>query len=158
MLEDLIREAYLESAENRRRGDREEEVRAIRDYIRSAGRIVVPNWNQEKIRVINEVLAEFGLPEAEHLQFNTSWVDLTRMPAVTKALLALDISGADLVIARGRLGVPGSGSLLVIMDSRGRLLSAATSPPHVLHGKPVAEAVRSEMRLALERLGFTMEK
>lgn len=48
MLEDLIREAYLESAENRRRGDREEEVRAIRDYIRSAGRIAVPNWNQEK--------------------------------------------------------------------------------------------------------------
>jgi len=154
MLEDLIGKAYRESAEDRRRGDRSEEVEAIREYIRSARRTVVPNWNAEKVDAINDVLRSFNLREAEHLQFNTNWADLTRMPAVTKALMALDISGADLVIARGRLGVPGSGSLLIIMDSRGRLLSAAMSPPHVIHSMEVREAVRSEMTHALERIGF----
>jgi len=155
MLEDIIASAYIESAEDRRRGDREDEVKAVRDYIRGARRTVVPNWNREKVDVINEVLRSFNLTEAEHLQFNTNWADLTRMPAITKALMALDISGADLVIARGRLGVPGSGSLLVIMDSRGRILSAAMSPPHVIHKMGVQDAVRSEMIHALERIGFS---
>ena len=58
------------------------------------------------------------------------------MPAVNKALLALDITGAALVIARGRPGIPGSGSMLVIMDTRCRILSAAIAPPHIVHENP----------------------
>ena len=71
----------------------------------------------------------------EHLQFNTSWVDLTRMPAVTKALLALDISGADLVIARGGW-VSGFRFTPCNNGLRGRLLSAATSHHMYCMGNP----------------------
>ncbi len=104
---------------------------------------------------INEVLAEFGLPAATHLLLPTACADLSRMPAVTKACMALDLSPSDLVIARGRLGVPGSGSMLVILDAKGRILSAALSPANCLHGKEVSDAVRDEMREALVRVGFT---
>lgn len=68
--------------------------------------------------------------------------------------MALDIVDCDLVIARGRLGVPGSGSMLVIMDSKGRILSAALSPPHIIHKKSVEKAVKDEMTTALKRIGL----
>ncbi|HJK77689.1 MAG TPA: DUF3236 domain-containing protein [Methanocorpusculum sp.] len=153
-LEQIIASGYRESGEGTRTGDTPRELAAIRTYIRHAGRIVVPNHNTDKITAINAVLAEFGLRSAEHLCIPTTAPDQTRMPAVSKALLALDITGADLVIARGRLGIPGSGSLLVIMDARGRILSAALSPPHIVHEKSVPDAVRSELKDALERIGF----
>lgn len=153
--ETCIQNAYRESLAGIRRGDTVGELDAIRHYIMSAREIVVPNRNDVKILVINEVLAEFGMVRAKHLNCETDCCDLSRMPVITKALMALDISGADLVIARGRLGMPGSGSMLVIMDSRGRILSAAVSPSHVVHGKPVADAVRDEMKATLERIGIS---
>ena len=54
--------------------------------------------------------------------------------------------------------MPGSGSLLVIMDNKGRVLSAATSPSHVLHGKKVEDAVKDEITQALLRIGFSVVK
>lgn len=137
-----------------RRGDTIPELEGVREYILRSRKIVVPNHNGDKISVINEVLETFGLPRAVHLKVPTNYCDLSRMPALSKALLALDTTSADLVIARGRLGVPGSGSMLVILDSKGRILSAALSPSHVVHGKTVEEAVRDETRIALEQVGL----
>jgi hypothetical protein len=155
-IEESIKNAYRESANNTRTGDTTAELDAIRTVIRNSKSIVVPNRNGVKITVINEVLKEFGLTQATHLQCDTYSSDLSRMPAVTKATMALDVSESDLVIARGRLGVPGSGSMLVVMDAKGRILTAGFSPSHVIHGKPVADAVRDEMRMALERIGFSL--
>lgn len=153
-LETTIGNAFQESAAGVRKGDNPAELAEIRKYLLASRVIVVPNHNGVKIGVINEILEEYGLPLAKHLAVPTGSCDVSRMPALTKALMALDISDADLVIARGRLGVPGSGSMLVILDRKGRILSAALSPAHVLHGKTVAQAVRDEMREALSRLGF----
>ncbi|PKL66176.1 MAG: DUF3236 domain-containing protein [Methanobacteriales archaeon HGW-Methanobacteriales-1] len=153
-LENLIKAAYKESVNGNRRGDKLEEIKSIQDYIKSSKRIIVPNWNQEKVNVINKVLSEFNLSEAEHLEFHTNSADLSRMPAITKAQMALDLCDCDLVIARGRLGVPGSGSLMVILDSKGRILTGATSPSHVVHNKDLTEAVRDEITICLERIGF----
>lgn len=153
-LENIISHAFSESVTGTRKGDKTAELKEIREYIRSSRIIVIPNHNNEKITAINEVLEDFGIARAIHLQVSTNTCDVTRMPALTKALMALDISDADLVIARGRLGVPGSGSMLVIMDCKGRVLSAALSPSHVLHGKALDQAVREEMKSALMRVGF----
>lgn len=152
--EKTVKNAYHESAEGKRRGDTGEELYSLQKHIRSARKIVVPNRNTVKTKVINEVLTRFNLPSAQHLCLPTNSADLSRTPAINKALMALDTDDCDLVIARGRLGVPGSGSLLVIMDNKGRILSAATSPSHVLHGKTVEEAVRDEITHALLRIGF----
>lgn len=153
-LDRIIAEGYQQSEEGTRTGDTDTELAAIRTYIRTAERIVVPNHNTDKITIINTVLAEFNLRCAEHLCIPTTAPDQTRMPAVSKALLALDTTGAPLVIARGRLGIPGSGSMLIIIDTRGRILSAALSPPHVIHQKTVPDAVRTELEEALSRIGF----
>lgn len=153
-LEKSIKIAYQESIDSKRKGDNFEELNKIRDYILNAKKIVVPNWNKAKLKVINQVLKDFGLGEARYLEFHTNSCDLTRMPAINKAIMALDITSCDLVIARGRLGVPGSGSMLVIIDNKGRLLSAAISPPHILHGQSLQKAVQKEILTALERLGF----
>ena len=153
-LEEVIANAYYESVIGIRAGDSASESEMIRRYISEAGSIIIPNKNETKVKVINEVLKEFGLSPAVHLETHTNSCDLSRMPAITKAMMALDISPCDLVIARGRLGVPGSGSMLVIVDRKGRILSAALSPSHTIHAKTVAEAVRDEMQSALERIGF----
>lgn len=153
-LDEQVKKAYNESAEGIRRGDTPSEVDEIRRYIRSAKVIIVPNRNTEKITVINDVLKRYGLGCAKHLQCNTNCCDLTRTPAITKALMALDSTQCDLVIARGRLGAPGSGSMLVVVDNKGRVLTAGISSSHVLHKKTIAEAVRDELKMALERVGF----
>ena len=152
--EKTIKNAYDESVDGVRFGDTEAELLSLQKHIRSCKRIVVPNRNTVKTKAINEVLTRFNLPSAEHLCIHTNSADLSRTPAITKALMALDTCDCDLVIARGRLGVPGSGSLLVIMDKKGRILSAATSPSHILHGKEVEDAVRDEITHALLRIGF----
>ncbi len=152
-LGELLLRAVRESSEGRRRGDREEEVRAIRERLRSA-RIAVVTSNREKLEAVNEVLSAFGLPEAEMHKVPTEMADATPCPALFKALLGVQTSDADVVIARGRLGVPGSGAMTVFVDDRCRILTAALSPPHVLHGLPVREAVKREVRRALERLGM----
>jgi len=154
-LERIIENAYDESLTGVRVGDTKAECREIRRYIQDAEEIIIPNHNDAKVTAINEVLNEFGLSRGKHLQIPTDACDVSRMPAITKAQMALDVSSCDLVIARGRLGVPGSGSMLVIVDSKGRILSAALSPSHIIHGKGVSEAVRDEMESALERIGFT---
>ena len=51
--EESIRKASIQSYEGTRKGDTEEEIIEIQNFIRNA-RIVVPNKNGIKVEVINE--------------------------------------------------------------------------------------------------------
>ena len=152
--EKMIRNAFEESRNNCRFGDTIEEITEIQNYIKNAEKIYIPNKNGIKVEVLNQVLSEYGLPQAEILQINTNTADTSRIPALAKAYMALDQSDADLIIARGRLGIPGSGSLLIFIDNKGRILTCGTSPSHVIHQKSLEEAVYSEACEALEKIGF----
>ena len=142
--ERMIKNAFEESRNNTRRGDTIEEINELQDYIKNAKKIYIPNKNGIKVEVLNNVLKEYGLPQAEILQINTNTADTSRIPALAKAYMALDQSDADLIIARGRLGIPGSGSLLIFIDSKGRILTAGTSPSHIIHQKSIEQAVYEE--------------
>lgn len=152
--EKMIRNAFEESRDDRRFGDTLDEIAEIQDYIKNAEKICIPNKNGIKVEVLNRVLSEYGLPQAEILQIDTNTADTSRIPALAKAYMALDQSDADLIIARGRLGIPGSGSLLIFIDNKGRILTAGTSPSHVIHKKTIEEAVYEEACEALEKIGF----
>ncbi|MDO5814884.1 MAG: DUF3236 domain-containing protein [Methanobrevibacter sp.] len=152
--ERMIRNAFEESRNNCRFGDTLEEISELQDYIKNAKKIYIPNKNGIKVNILNEVLKSYGLPEAEILQINTNTADTSRIPALAKAYMALDQSDADLIIARGRLGIPGSGSLLIFIDNKGRILTAGTSPSHLIHKKSLEDAVYSEACEALEKIGF----
>ena len=152
--ENMIKNAFEESRNNRRFGDTLEEIAEIQDYIKNAENIYIPNKNGIKVEVLNKVLSEYGLPPAEILQINTNTADTSRIPALAKAYMALDQSNGDLIIARGRLGIPGSGSLLIFIDNKGRILTAGTSPSHLIHKKTIEEAVYEEACEALEKIGF----
>ena len=152
--ERMIKNAFEESRNNCRFGDTLKEIREIQDYIKNAKRICIPNKNGIKVEVLNKVLREYDLPSAEILHINTNTADTSRIPALAKAYMALDQSDADLIIARGRLGIPGSGSLLIFIDNKGRILTAGTSPSHVIHKKSIEQAVYEEACEALEKIGF----
>lgn len=152
--EKMIQNAFEESRNNCRFGDTLEEINEIQNYIKNAQKIYVPNKNGIKVEVLNEVLEEYDLPHAEILQINTNTADTSRIPALAKAYMALDQSDADLIIARGRLGIPGSGSLLIFIDNKGRILTCGTSPSHLIHQKSLEEAVYNEACEALEKIGF----
>lgn len=155
--EKMIKNAFEESRNNVRFGDTLEEVSEIQDYIKNAKNVYIPNKNGIKVDVLNKVLNEYGLPKAEILKINTNTADTSRIPALAKAYMALDQSDADLIIARGRLGIPGSGSLLIFIDHKGRILTCGTSPSHVIHQRPLEDAVYSEACEALEKIGFEKE-
>ena len=152
--EKMIRNAFEESRNNVRFGDTLEEINELQEYIKNAEKIYVPNKNGIKVEVLNRVLKSYGLPEAKILQINTNTADTSRIPALAKAYMALDQSDADLIIARGRLGIPGSGSLLIFIDNKGRILTAGTSPSHLIHKKTIEDAVYEEACEALEKMGF----
>ena len=151
--EESIKNASIESYKGTRKGDTLKEVEEIQEYIKNA-KIVVPNKNGIKVEVINKVLKKFNIPPAEYLHVNTNYADFSRTPAISKAKIAIDQSDADLVIARGRLGIPGSGSFLVFMDNKSRILTAASSPSHVIHNEPLEKTVYKETLEALKRIGF----
>ena len=152
--EKMIKNAFEESRNDCRFGDTLEEIKEIQDYIRNAEKIYIPNKNGIKVEVLNEVLNEYGLSEAKMLQIDTNTADTSRIPALAKAYIALDQSDADLIIARGRLGIPGSGSLLIFIDNKGRILTAGTSASHAVHKKSIEEAVYKEACEALKKIGF----
>ncbi|WP_295592258.1 DUF3236 domain-containing protein [uncultured Methanobrevibacter sp.] len=152
--EKMIKNAFEESENNCRFGDTLEEIKEIQDYIKNAQKIYIPNKNGIKVKVLNQVLSEYNLHTAEILHINTNIADTSRIPALAKAYMALDQSDADLIIARGRLGIPGSGSLLIFIDNKGRILTCGTSPSHAIHQKPIEEAVYNEACEALEKIGF----
>ncbi len=152
--EKMIKNAFEESENDCRFGDTLEEVSEIQEYIKNAQKIYVPNKNGIKVEVLNQVLKEYNLHAAKILQINTNTADTSRIPALAKAYMALDQSDADLIIARGRLGIPGSGSLLIFIDNKGRILTCGTSPSHAIHQKSIETAVYNEACEALEKIGF----
>ena len=155
--EKMIKNAFEESRNNCRFGDTLDEIQEIQEYIKNAEKIYVPNKNGIKVEVLNKVLEDYGLPHADILQINTNTADTSRIPALAKAYMALDQSDADLIIARGRLGIPGSGSLLIFIDNKGRILTCGTSPSHLIHQKSIEQAVYEEACEALEKIGFKKE-
>ena len=155
--EKMIQNEFEESLNDSRFGDTLEEIQEIQNYIKNAKKVYIPNKNGIKVEVLNKVLEEYNLPQAEILQLNTNTADTSRIPALAKAYIALDQSDADLIIARGRLGIPGSGSLLIFIDNKGRILTCGTSPSHVIHKKTIEEAVYNEACEALEKIGFNKE-
>lgn len=155
--EKMIQNAFEESLNDSRFVDTLEEIQEIQNYIKNAKKVYIPNKNGIKVEVLNKVLEEYNLPQAEILQLNTNTADTSRIPALAKAYIALDQSDADLIIARGRLGIPGSGSLLIFIDNKGRILTCGTSPSHVIHKKTIEEAVYNEACEALEKIGFNKE-
>ena len=155
--EKMIHNAFEESRNNCRFGDTLEEIHEIQEYINNAKKVCVPNKNGIKVEVLNKVLREYNLHQAEILQINTNTADTSRIPALAKAYMALDQSDANLIIARGRLGIPGSGSLLIFIDNKGRILTCGTSPSHAIHKKSIEEAVYEEACEALEKIGFNKE-
>ena len=156
--EEMIKNAFKESEDDCRFGDTLEEISEIQEYIKNAQKIYIPNKNGIKVEVLNKVLKEYGIKKASILQINTNTADTSRIPALAKAYMALDQSDADLIIARGRLGIPGSGSLLVFIDSKGRILTAGSSPSHVIHEKSIEKAVYEEACEALEKIGLKKVK
>ncbi|WP_457619695.1 DUF3236 domain-containing protein [Methanopyrus sp.] len=154
MLRKTLLKAWRESWGGIRRGDKEREVEELREYLVSTDRLAVVTGNEDKLRAVNRALRRFGLSEAEMVRVPTEMADATPCPAIFKAIMGVQASDADVVIARGRLGVPGSGAMTVFVDARCRLLTAALSPPHVLHEMSAKEAMEREVEEALRRLGM----
>jgi len=153
-MEGLIKNAYVESIKGIRKGDKEEEIRKIQEKIINAKKIVVATNNQKKFKVLRDIMLRVCNAEIKMLDIDTRFADLTRMPAITKGLIAVDIEKADLYIARGRLGVPGSGSMLVILDEKGRVLTASLSPSSVIHKEDIEKRIEKEIIEALNRVGI----
>ena len=155
-MEEIIKNAFIESINNIRRGDKEEEIKKIQEKIRNAKKIVVATNNEKKFKVIKDIMLKICNAEIKMLDIDTRFADLTRMPALNKGLMAVDTEKADLYIARGRLGVPGSGSMLIILDEKGRVLTASLSPSSVIHKEDIGERIKKELVDALNRIGITI--
>ena len=132
----------------------------IKEYILNAKNIVIATNNLKKFQILKDILLEKVYKNSNRSKIKISKIniptevsDLTRMPVLSKGLMAIDTSNADIVIARGRLGVPGSGSMLLIMDNKGRILTGYISPPSVMHKKNIEDSVRDELIGALKRIG-----
>ncbi|CAB3287842.1 conserved protein of unknown function [Methanocaldococcus lauensis] len=156
MMEDIIKEAYIESIKNIRKGDKEEEVKKIQEKIKKAKKIIVATNNQKKFKVIKDIMLKVCNAQIKMIDIDTKFADLTRMPALYKGLLALDTEKADIYISRGRLGVPGSGSMLVILDEKGRILTASLSPSSVIHKENIEKRIKDELIEALKRIGISI--
>lgn len=157
-LENSINRAYDESFKNVRFGDKIDEIDGIKSAILNSKKIVVATNNEKKFKVVFDIISRISNAEISMLDIPTNPVDLTRMPALNKGLIAVDSTDADIVIARGRLGVPGSGSLLLIMDKKGRILTGAMSPSSVIHKNPIENSIESELITSLERIGIVVKK
>ncbi|MDK2928936.1 MAG: hypothetical protein PWP73_527 [Methanococcus sp.] len=157
-IENTIKSAYEESINNARFGDKIEEIDAIQSTIKSAKNVTVATSNEKKFKVVSDIISRITDANISMLEIPTNSADLTRMPALNKGLIAVDSSDADLIITRGRLGIPGSGSLLLIMDKKGRILTGSVSPSSIIHKNPIDKTVELELIVALERIGIVVKK
>ncbi|AEK20518.1 DUF3236 domain-containing protein [Methanococcus maripaludis] len=157
-IENTIKSAYEESLNNARFGDKIEEIDTIQSTIKSAKNVTVATSNEKKFKVVSDIISRITDANISMLEIPTNSADLTRMPALNKGLIAVDSSDADLIITRGRLGIPGSGSLLLIMDKKGRILTGSVSPSSIIHKNPIDKTVELELIVALERIGIVVKK
>lgn len=157
-IEETIKTAYGESLNSARFGDKFEEIDAIQSIIKSAKSVVVATRNEKKFKVVFNIISKITDANISMIEIPTNSADLTRMPAVSKGLIAVDSSDADIIISRGRLGIPGSGSFLLIMDKKGRILTGSISPSSIIHKNPIDKTVELELINALERIGIKVKK
>ena len=157
-IEKTIKCAYDESINNSRFGDKFEEIEAIQNTIKSAKSVIVATRNEKKFKVVFDIISKITDANISMIEIPTNSADLTRIPAVNKGLIAVDSSNADIVISRGRLGIPGSGSFLLIMDKKGRILTGSVSPSSIIHKNPIENTVELELLNALERIGIKVKK
>ncbi|MCS3900543.1 DUF3236 domain-containing protein [Methanococcus voltae] len=163
----IIKNSYIHSLENCRNGDQIEEIEAIQNVIKNSKKIVVATSNGKKFKVVKNIILKVldnhcndnnqNNVNIEMLDICTNSADLTRMPALTKGLIAVDITDADLIIARGRLGIAGSGSLLLLMDGKGRILTGAMSPSSIIHKESIEHKMEFELLQALKKIGIMVE-
>ncbi|WP_018154521.1 FeGP cofactor biosynthesis guanylyltransferase HcgB family protein [Methanothermococcus thermolithotrophicus] len=155
--QESIKTAYLESLNRTRKGDKPEEVELIKKKILESKNIVIATNNPKKFKVVKNIISKIVNADIKMIEISTDVADLTRTPAINKGLIAVDSKDADIVIARGRLGVPGSGSMLVIMDNKGRILTGSLSPSSVIHKEDIEQRIKNELIEALNRVGITVK-
>jgi len=148
-----FREAYLQSLSGKRKGDRPQEVEYLKQRLKSSKWGVVTD-NPLKFRLFKNTLSLFGIDRVVQLEIPTDPFDLLQIPVLGKALAGRNVSDCDLFLARGRLGLPGSGALTVLVSSCGDVVSAVTSPPHVVHGLSLETALFLDTFRLLSRLGL----
>lgn len=155
--QESVKTAYLESLNGSRKGDKPEEVELIKKKILESKSIVVATNNNKKFKVVRDIVSKIVDADIKMTEISTDVADLTRTPAINKGLIAVDSIDADIVIARGRLGVPGSGSMLVIMDNKGRILTGSLSPSSVIHKEDIEQRIKNELIEALNRVGIVVK-
>ncbi|MEO2069157.1 MAG: FeGP cofactor biosynthesis guanylyltransferase HcgB family protein [Desulfurobacteriaceae bacterium] len=157
MLEEykVFRKAISESLEGKRKGDKPSETALIRESIRK-GKLGIVSSNSVKFNLMKNTISTFGINKVKWVKIPTENFDLTDIPALFKALAGRNVEDCDFFLARGRLGVPGSGALTVLIDKLGRILSAVTSPPHHLHCLSLETAVILDTIRVLRRIGFSL--
>ena len=151
--ESILKRAYLESLSGERKGDRVEEVKLLSQMVLNSRWGVVTD-NIRKFTVIKNTLSLFGIENVEQIVLPTSTFDLLQIPALFKALAGKRISSCDIFLARGRVGLPGSGALTVAVNREGDIISAVTSPPHFLHSLSLEAALFLDTFRLLQRMGI----
>ncbi len=151
--ESILRRAYLESLSGERKGDRAEEVELL-SQVAFNSRWGIVTDNARKFTIIRNTLSLFGIENVEQIVLPTSTFDLLQIPALFKALAGKRVSSCDVFLARGRVGLPGSGALTVAVNREGDIISAVTSPPHPLHGLSLEAALFLDTFRLLQRMGI----
>ncbi|WP_456397434.1 FeGP cofactor biosynthesis guanylyltransferase HcgB family protein [Desulfurobacterium sp.] len=150
----LFKVAFQESLNGVRKGDKPEETAAIRESILKGKFGVVTN-NSKKFSVFKNTLAMFGIKNVVQVDVNTNCFDFDQIPSLAKALSGRYFESCDFYIARGRLGLPGSGAFTVIVDVYGNVASAVSSPPHHIHKFSLETALFFDVFRLLKRLGIS---
>jgi len=156
MTESIFEKAYLISLKGNRKGDLPSETTLLVEKIKKST-IGVVTSNPRKFEIFKRTLSMFGLNKVVPVEIPTDCFDLTDIPALSKALAGRKFrysTGAELFVARGRLGLPGSGALTVLVSTEGEILSAVTSPPHHLGNYPLETALFVDTFNLLLRLGL----
>ncbi|OMH39957.1 FeGP cofactor biosynthesis guanylyltransferase HcgB family protein [Desulfurobacterium indicum] len=150
----LFKMAFQESLNGVRKGDKPEETAAIKKSILKGKFGVVTN-NFKKFSVFRNILAMFGIKNVSQIDVNTNCFDFEQIPSLAKALSGRYFKSCDFYIARGRLGLPGSGAFTVIVDVYGNVVSGVSSPSHHLHKFSLETALFFDIFRLLRRLGIS---
>jgi len=147
---------YRESLEGNRKGDKPEETEKIKDLLLN-GTLGIVTENNVKYKIMEKVSESFGIKRIRRIEIPTSPFDLTETPALSKAKAGRLISDCDFFLARGRLGLPGSGAMTVLTTKDGFIVSAVTSPPSHIHKMPLESALILDTTELFRRLGLTQK-
>jgi hypothetical protein len=148
-----FKNAYLESLTGNRKGDKPEETEKIVELLKK-GTLGIATNNYKKFLIAKKVAQSFGIKNVQQITIPTNCFDLTPIPALSKATAGSFISDCDFLLARGRLGAPGSGALTVLIHKSGAIVSAVTSPPSHIHKLPLEQSLIADLTTLFRRLGM----